>query len=115
MKLTVWTCTSAAIGIVAEGVDVDATLSVGIIACNVPGDGSFGSLGFLLEGHGALDVAITTEDCDCSTSQPYRSSETQITLQRNHVRRRHWLTAIKVLNSGTARGITTALAEMVQP
>lgn len=55
----------AAVGVVAEGVDVHSALGVGVVAADVPGDGGVGGLGGLLEGYGALDVGVTAEDCDC--------------------------------------------------
>lgn len=67
--LTVRASARAAVGVVAEGMDVDATLSVGIIAGNAPRDGGRRRLGVLLEGDGALDVGVTTENCDCSIHQ----------------------------------------------
>ena len=54
----------ATIGVVAEGMDVHATLSVGVVAADVPGDGRLGALGFLLEVHNALDVRVSTENSD---------------------------------------------------
>ena len=66
MVLTVWTCAGAAIGIVAEGVNVHAALGVGIITREVEGDGGLCSLGGLLEHHGAFDAGISAEDGDWS-------------------------------------------------
>lgn len=54
----------AAVGVVAKGVDVDATLSVGVVAGDVPGDGGGSGLGLLLKSDGALDVGVTTENSD---------------------------------------------------
>lgn len=56
----------AAVGVVTVGVDVHATLGVGVVAGDVVGDGGLGTLRSLLEGHGALDIAVSTEDGDCS-------------------------------------------------
>jgi hypothetical protein len=56
------TSTGAAVGVVAEGVDVHAPLGVGVVAGDVPGDGGGGVLIGLLEGDGALDFGVTTED-----------------------------------------------------
>ena len=64
-----WSCACAAVGVVAEGVHVDATLSVGIVAGDAPCDGGGRGLGVLGEGHGALDVGVTTENCDYSLHQ----------------------------------------------
>lgn len=52
----------AAVGVVTELVNVESTLSVGVVAGNVPGDGGRGTLGSLLEGDGAGDLSVTTED-----------------------------------------------------
>lgn len=59
------TSAGAAVGVVTKGVDVHATLGVGIVARDVPGDGGLGALGGLVEGDGALDVGVTTENSDC--------------------------------------------------
>ena len=64
-RLTVRTGAGAAVGVVTESVDVHATLSVGVIAGDVPGDLGLGGLGGLLEGDGALDVGVTTDNSDC--------------------------------------------------
>lgn len=55
----------AAIGVVAKGVNVHATLGVGVIAGDIVGDVGWAALRVLLEGHGALDIGVTTENCDC--------------------------------------------------
>ena len=65
-RLTVRTGAGAAVGVVTEGVDVHATLGVGVVAGDVPGDLGLGGLGGLLEGDGALDVGVTTDDSDCT-------------------------------------------------
>ena len=65
VNLTVWASACAAVSVVAKSVDVHATLSVGIVARDIIGDGGWGTLGVLLEGHGALDIGVTTENCDC--------------------------------------------------
>lgn len=54
----------APIGIVAKGVDVDATLGIRVIAADIPGDGSGARLGFLLKGDSACDLGVTTNDSD---------------------------------------------------
>lgn len=56
----------AAIGVVTVGVDVHAALGVGIVASDVPRDGGIGALGGLLEGDGARDLGVSTEDGNCS-------------------------------------------------
>lgn len=52
----------AAVGVVTKGVDVHATLGVGIVAADVPGNGGRGRLGLLLEGDGARDLGVTPDD-----------------------------------------------------
>lgn len=54
----------AAVGVVTESVNVHAALGVGIVARDVPGDLGLSGLGGLLEGDGALDVGVTTDDSD---------------------------------------------------
>ena len=65
VELTVRAGAGAAVGVVTEGVDVHAALGVGIVAGDVPGDLGLGGLRGLLEGDGALDVGVTTDDSDC--------------------------------------------------
>jgi hypothetical protein len=61
----------AAVGVVAESVHVHATLSIGIVAGDVPGHGGGRGLVLLLERHGSLDVGVSTKDGDCmSVSNP---------------------------------------------
>ena len=55
----------AAVGVVAELVDVEAALGIGVLTSDVPGDGGGRRLGGLLEGDGALDVGVTAEDSNC--------------------------------------------------
>jgi hypothetical protein len=54
----------AAVGVVTELVDVHATLGIGVVASDIPGNCGWGGLGFLLEGDGALDVGVTTDGCN---------------------------------------------------
>ena len=54
----------ATVRVVAESVDMHATLSVGIVARKVPRDGRLARLVLLLEGDGALDVGVSTENSD---------------------------------------------------
>jgi hypothetical protein len=61
----VGTSAGAAVGVVTKSVDVHAALGVGIVAGHVPGDLGLGGLRGLLEGDGALDVGVTTDDSDC--------------------------------------------------
>lgn len=62
---TVGTGACAAVGVVAELVDVHAALGGGVVAFDVVGDGGRGGLGGLLEGYGAVDGGVTAKDCDC--------------------------------------------------
>ena len=62
--LTVRTGRGAAVGVVTKGVDMEATLGVGVVALDVPGDGGGRVLVGLLEGDGARDLGVTTEDAD---------------------------------------------------
>jgi hypothetical protein len=61
----VGTSGGAAVGVVTELVNVESTLSVGVVAGDVPGDGGGGTLVSLLEGNGAGDLSVTTEDSNC--------------------------------------------------
>jgi hypothetical protein len=63
--LTVRAGGSAAIGVVTEGVNVHTTLSVGVVAGDVPGDGGVSTFGGLLEGDGTGDLRVSTEDGNC--------------------------------------------------
>jgi hypothetical protein len=54
----------AAVGVVAEGVDVHATLGVGVVAGDVPGDDGGRRLGLLLKGDSTSDLRVTTDDSD---------------------------------------------------
>ena len=53
---------SAAVGVVAKGVDVHATLGVGVVAGDVPTDLGGSRLGILLEGDGALHVGVAADN-----------------------------------------------------
>lgn len=59
----------AAVGVVTELVNVESTLSVGVVASDVPGDGGRGTLGSLLEGDGAGDLSVTTENSNCKETK----------------------------------------------
>jgi len=54
----------ASVGVIAEGMDVHSTLSVGVVAGDVPCDGRRRGLIGLLEGDGALDVGVSSDDGD---------------------------------------------------
>lgn len=64
-KLTVGASRGAAVGIVTEGVDVHTALGVGVMAGDVPCDGRLCALRGLLEGDGAGDLGVPTEDSNC--------------------------------------------------
>ena len=53
------------VSVVPVSVNVHAALGISVVAGDVPGDGRLGALGGLLEGHGALDVGVATEDGNC--------------------------------------------------
>jgi hypothetical protein len=55
----------AAVGVVAELMNVETALGVGVMACDVVGDGGGAGLGGLLEGHGAGDLGVAAEDSNC--------------------------------------------------
>jgi hypothetical protein len=55
----------AAVRVVAELMDMHATLGRGVTSLDVEGDGCGGGFGGLLESHGSGDLGISTEDCDC--------------------------------------------------
>jgi hypothetical protein len=59
--LTVGPSGGAAVGVVSELVDVHATLGVGIVASDIPCNGSWGGLGSLLEGNGSGDLGVTSD------------------------------------------------------
>lgn len=61
----VWACRSASIGVVSKRMNVHTTLGIGIVASDIVGDLGWATLGVLLEGHLTLDIAVTTENCDC--------------------------------------------------
>lgn len=65
---TVRSSAGAAVGVVSEGVNVHATLRVGVVTGNVPFNGRGRCLAVLGEGDGALDVGVTTENGNCSSS-----------------------------------------------
>lgn len=56
----------AAVGVVAELVDVEGPLGVGVVAGDVPRDGGGGVLVGLLEGDGTADLRVTAEDSNCT-------------------------------------------------
>lgn len=54
----------ASVGVVAKGMDVHTTLSVGVMTGDVPCNGGVGRLGGLLEDNGTGDLGVTTEYSD---------------------------------------------------
>lgn len=59
-----WPGGGAAVGVVAELVDVQATFGVGVVAVDLVGDGGRGRVVGLLEGDGSADFGVAAEDCD---------------------------------------------------
>ena len=72
--LTVGTSGGATVGVVTELVNVEGTLSVGVVAGDVPADGGGSGLGSLLEGDGTGDLGVTTEDSNCREDRSLRCS-----------------------------------------
>ena len=62
VELTVGTSGGAAVGVVTELVNVEATLSVGVVASDVPGDAGRGVLVSLLEGDGASNLGVSADN-----------------------------------------------------
>lgn len=54
--------TGAAIGVVTELMDVEASLSIGVMASKVPADGGGGVFVGLLKGDLARDLGVSSED-----------------------------------------------------
>jgi hypothetical protein len=61
-RLTMGASRCAAVGVVTELMDVDATLGVGIVAGDVPCNGGGGGLGGLLEGNRAGNLRVTADE-----------------------------------------------------
>lgn len=55
---------SATIGIITKLMNVHSTLRIRIVTGDVPGDGSWGGLGILLEGDGSADLGVSSEGCN---------------------------------------------------
>lgn len=72
---TVRSSAGAAVGVVSERVNVHTTLRVGVVTGNVPFNGRGRCLAVLGEGDGALDVGVTTENGNCSSSGAMVSAE----------------------------------------
>lgn len=58
------TSTCAAVGVVTELMNVHASLSIGVVAGDVVGDGGRRGFGGLLEGHLTSDFRVSSEDGD---------------------------------------------------
>lgn len=65
LLLTVRAGRCAAVSVVTKGVDVEATLGIGVVASDVPGDGGGSRLGLLHKGDGTGDLGVTTDDGNC--------------------------------------------------
>ena len=63
-RVEVWACAGAAIRVIAELVDMEATLGGGVVPGYVPRYGGRGVFGGLLEGDGARDFRVASEDGD---------------------------------------------------
>jgi hypothetical protein len=56
----------AAVGVVTKLVDVHATLSIWVVALDIPCDGGGGAFGLLLEGNGTGDLRVTSDGSNCT-------------------------------------------------
>jgi len=69
VSLAVWVVVGPSAGasvcVITELMDVHATLSIGVVAGDVPGDGGRGGLGGLLEGHLSSDLGVSSNDGNC--------------------------------------------------
>ncbi len=63
-SLTVRASRCAAVGVITELVNVEASQSIGIITADVVCDRGWGGFGRLLESNSATDLAVTSEECD---------------------------------------------------
>lgn len=59
----------ATVGVVTKLVNVHASLSIGVVAGNVPGDGGWAGFGGLLKGHCASDLGVSSEDGNCDQTR----------------------------------------------
>ena len=60
-------CGGAAVGVIAELVNMHATLSIWVRARDVVGDGRWRGFGALFESHGACDLRVSSEHGNCGT------------------------------------------------
>lgn len=56
---------SASVGVVAELMDVEATLGIWVLATDIERDAGGGALASLFEGYGALDIGVTSNNSNC--------------------------------------------------
>lgn len=73
----------AAVGVVTEGVDVEATLGVRVVARDVKGDGGGVGLGGLLESDGSGNLGVTSEDSDWRHTRTMVSTNSALNRQGN--------------------------------
>lgn len=57
-----WPSAGTSVGVVSELMNVHATLSVGVMACDVPGDAGGRALRALIKRDRALDVGVSAHD-----------------------------------------------------
>lgn len=62
VRHTVRASRSAAVGVITELVNVESTLSVGVVTGDVPGDGGGSTLLGLLEGDSTGDLCVSAQD-----------------------------------------------------
>jgi hypothetical protein len=56
----------AAVGVVTKGVDVETTLSIRVVARDIPSDGGGSRLRLLLEDDGAANLGVTSDNSNCT-------------------------------------------------
>lgn len=83
-----WTSAGAAVGVITKLVDVHTTLSRGVTALDIVGDGCRRCFGRLIEGDGALDGGVTAEYSDYMniSCQPFSKLEPALTVQCSSVK-----------------------------
>jgi hypothetical protein len=65
--LTVGSGGCAAVGVVTELMDVEATLGIWVVTSDIPCNGGWGRLGRLLEGNGSGDLRVTSDGSNYNT------------------------------------------------
>lgn len=63
-----WSGRCASVGVITKGVNVNTSLSIGVVSSDIIGNSGRGGLGFLFEGNGALDTGVTTDNSNCVTA-----------------------------------------------